>query len=421
MIWRKDMKSRFFSCVLAGLAASGLGSTSACGGDSGTAPSGAPVSAADVTDLTADDVTSDLDTALAQPDATLAEDTAAPANDSANAADASPEPACPPCGDEALCRPDRGVCVGAGVVACDPACAPRTVCGLVTPAACFLETCRLPGDFPTPVLKLTSLGIPTDSGCGGAGLTAFGRLAGRLSLVNTQLAQAVAADRATILVEPRDFAAPADATATARGSLVWRFGTLAADSLRCDPTAAEALCGYTASRDSWDTATPGTGPCDPWITQQATLTPDPQSPLGATLAGGGRVSAEALADGAARDLLQFAVPTADGGHVLLQVHAPILEARATRDLTSPNATAGGLVAVSGRLCGVVPMASLRAALAGLPADLLGQLGGLAMVEDLLAANLTADVDLDGDGVFDGVSAALDFTGTRARLSGLSAR
>jgi hypothetical protein len=65
------------------------------------------------------------------------------------------------------------------------------------------------------------------------------------------------------------------------------------------------------------------------------------------------------------------------------------------------------------------MESLRAALAALPADVLDVVGGLAIAESLLADNLVADVDLDGDGVFDAASAVLAFEATRARLSGFS--
>jgi hypothetical protein len=362
---------------------------------------------------------------LAAPD--TGDDAAAAAQDattdaySADAEDSASHVAspCPPCAEDAVCRPDRGLCVGAGVVSCEPPCAFGTTCGLAEPAACYLETCAPRSEFPAPVLKLTSLAVATDSGCGGAGPTAFGRLAGRLSLVGMQLAQAVAEDRATILLEPRGFEGASDGLA--EGTLTWLFGTLDPTSLRCDPTADAAFCGYTASRDSWDVATPGRGSCEPWMVQRARLVADPQRPLGVTLTGGGRAAAASAPEGDPRDLLQFAVPTAGGGHVLLQLHAPTLEARASRDPSHPAATAGELVALSGRLCGVVPMASLRAALAGLPAALLEGLGGLGLVEDLLAANLTPDVDLDGDGVFDGASAALDFTATRARLTGLSPR
>jgi hypothetical protein len=75
--------------------------------------------------------------------------------------------------------------------------------------------------------------------------------------------------------------------------------------------------------------------------------------------------------------------------------------------------------LSGALCGVLPMSDLRAALFGLPADVLESLGGIETAIALLDSNLNPDTDLDGDGDLDGVSAILGFEATRARLIGLS--
>jgi hypothetical protein len=335
--------------------------------------------------------------------------------------DATAPPTCPSCPEDSLCRPDRGACVGAGLVRCEPACVPGTVCGLT--GTCLRPTCAARDRFPARVLKLTALTIPTDGGCGGGPTTALGRLASRLPIVATLLGDAVRADRATLLLEPTAFP-----EAGGSGHLTWLFGTRAPDSLRCDPTAAEAFCTYTASRDSWDATTPGAGPCDPWLASRAVFTPDPDRrraphPVRPDAAGEGRLSGGGLSSEAAgdpSDLLQFGIPAAGGGQVLLQLHAPALEARATVDPSNPTAVAApGFVGLSGRLCGAVPIASLRAALAALPADVLEAVGGLATAEALLADNLAADVDLDGDGAFDAASVALAFTGTRARLSGLS--
>jgi hypothetical protein len=319
-------------------------------------------------------------------------------------------PNCPDCPENSLCRPDREACVGAGLVRCEPACASATSCGLT--GACVLTTCAPRDRFPARVLKLTTLAIPIDSGCGGGSQTALGRLVERLPFVAALLEEAVRTDRATLLLEPAGF--PQEGGA---GQLTWLFGTRAPDSLRCDPAAAAAFCTYTASRDSWDPTTPGTGPCDAWLVSRAVHTPD-VGPAGSGRLSGGGMFAETPQ--AAGDLMQFAIPVGAGGRVLLQLHRPAVEARATLDPANPTAVgAPGFVSLSGRLCGSIPMESLRAALAALPADVLDVVGGLAIAESLLADNLVADVDLDGDGVFDAASAVLAFEATRARLSGFS--
>jgi hypothetical protein len=376
-----------------------LAVVSACAGPSGPTTSPTPDAAPD---------------AVASPDVGAVDagvEVTPPPEDAATEVTSPAGGTCPTCPDDDLCRPDRGECVGAGVVRCAPTCAAGTVCDLS--ATCRRPTCAPRDRFPARALKLTALTIPTDGGCGGASVTALGRLAARLSVVATLLEDAVRSDRATLLLEPTGFS-----EAGGVGQLTWLFGARAADSLRCDPTVPEAFCTYTASPDCWDAATPGDGPCAPWLTSRAAFTPA-ASPGEGRLAGGGMTS-EVL--GTAGDLMQFAIPTGDGGQVLLQLHAPVLEAQATVDPSHPAAVgAPGFVGVSGRLCGAVPLASLRAALSALPADLVSAVGGLANAEALLADNLVPDVDLDGDGTFDAASAALAFTGTRARLSGLSPR
>ncbi len=68
----------------------------------------------------------------------------------------------------------------------------------------------------------------------------------------------------------------------------------------------------------------------------------------------------------------------------------------------------------------MPLADLDAALAGLPATTLENLGGLQAAQALRAKLVPGDVDLDGDGKADATTAAMSFTGTRAKLVGLTA-
>jgi hypothetical protein len=365
----------------------------ATGGDS-ESPADSQAGPSDVTIDTGDDASGDAN----------------PADDVSDVHDAATDVAavtCPECPEGEVCRPERGVCVGAGAVVCDPACWSGTHCGLALPPACIIETCTARTAFPTNVIKLTRLAIPTEPGaCRAGGGNALGELAGSLSILSGLLENAVANDRATILLEPTGFD-----PAGGDGRLTWLFGTLAPDSFRCDPTSKEALCSYTASEDSWDRTTPGTGPCAPWIAPRVTWT---SSGFPGTIDPVTSPTETALIPG---DRLQFGIPIV-GGHVLLQLHRPHL-ALDVQTAVNPAAAGPGWMSLEGQLCGVLPMEALRAALRGIPEDVLETLGGLDTAEALLEANVTPDTDLDGDGSFDGVSAVLAFEGTRARLVGLS--
>jgi hypothetical protein len=119
------------------------------------------------------------------------------------------------------------------------------------------------------------------------------------------------------------------------------------------------------------------------------------------------------------DVVQFAVPLKAGATVLLQVHHPRLDAQVAVAQGDEPAGPLGWRTIQGSLCGAVPLAELDAALAGLPQATLDALGGLAAVQALRAKMLPGDLDLNGDGKVDAASAAVAFTGTRAKITGLS--
>jgi hypothetical protein len=313
---------------------------------------------------------------------------------------------CVPCPQGQKCRPDTGVCVAAGVVACAPACPLALVCRLEPPPACVVPTCKLPNAFSADVLKLTALSLqPTANPCPG-GQNALGKLAAQLPMVKKLLDDAVANDQTTVLLENAGVQAKAS-----EGALRWLFGTRDATSLKCDTTSDEAFCGYTASQTCWDRTTPGAGACKPWMSLPVKWTP-PTMPGGQ----GQLATAAQLPPG---DLLQFAVPLTGGAQVLLQIHHPRLQAQVSTAAEGEPAGPAGWRKIAGTLCGAVPVADLDAALAGLPKDTLDALGGLQAAQKLRAQLLPADVDLDGDNVPDAASAAIGLTGTRAKLTGLS--
>ena len=202
-----------------------------------------------------------------------------------------------------------------------------------------------------------------------------------------------------------------DSTAST-GALRWLFGTRNLQSLKCNPTSQEAVCGYTVSQLCWARDTPGNGPCAPWMQLPVSWTPP------AAVGGQGQL-ASAGAPAAPGDLLQFAVPVANGGQVLLQVHHPKLVASVTTAQQGQPAGPLGWRQVQGTLCGAVSLADLDAALAGLPQSTLDALGGVEAARKVRAQLLPGDLDLNGDGQIDAASTALSVTGTRATITGLS--
>ena len=328
------------------------------------------------------------------------------------AADTATGPVCPKCPDGQKCRPDLGTCVVAGTAVCAPACPAGTVCGLMAPPTCAVVTCKLPTNFSTDVLKVTALQIAAaDQGCEGVVGNALGKLAAKVPLVQQLLTQAVQNDQATVLLEPEGLTAKGG-----QGGLRWLFGTLSMQSLKCSPTSQTALCAYTVNAGCWDTATAGQGACPAWMRLPVGWAPPLATAKVGSLTGLKKGNVVAVPPG---DVLQFAVPTSGSGHVLLQVAQPRLQAEIElADATAP-ATPLGWSKVSGRFCGVVPLADLDAALAGLPADVLQSLGGLPAALALRAQLLPGDTDLDGDGQPDAASAAVDFVGTRAKVVGIT--
>lgn len=366
-------------------------------------------------DATADaGVVQDADPAadgLPAPDAATAE-TAAPGDSSADATagDAPAAPNCPACPQGQKCLHATGNCVGAGVIACAPACSPPLVCRLAPPPACMVQSCKMPTGFGDDIVKLTSLQVAAPgASCGGSQGNALGKLVAQLPLVQKLLSDAVQNDQATVLLQPNGLSA-----AGGTGALRWLFGTRAPQSLKCDPASPLALCSYTASPLCWDPATPGQGPCRPWMELPVAWAPGPKA---------GDPGALGNTQGVAKpagDQLQFAIPVADGGQVLLSLSHPVLQA--TVVTATPGQPAGplGWRQLDGRLCAAVALADLDAALAGLPSDTLTNLGGLQAARELRAKLLPGDLDLDGDGSMDAASATLEIAGVRAKLAGLTA-
>lgn len=361
----------------------------------------------DATGAVAADATA-TDTALSDTHASATDAQDAPPHGDSGADGSAANTNCPVCPTGQKCRPDQAICVGAGVVQCDPACAAGLVCRLNPPPACVLQTCKLPATWSADVVKLTTLSLTASAAACGKDNHALGQLATKLPLLTQLLGDAVANDQATVLLEPNGLTATGGP-----GSLRWLFGTRAPTHLKCNPTSLQAVCAYTVSQACWDRATAGTGPCAPWMVLPASWSPPTIAGEPGTLSGGQAPQSPA------GDRLQFAVPLAGGGQVLLQLFGPRLQATVKTAAAGEPAGPLGWRQIEGTLCGAVPLDDLDAALAGLPAATLESLGGLEAARKLRAQLLPGDTDLDGDGKADAASAAIGFQGTRATISGLS--
>jgi hypothetical protein len=305
---------------------------------------------------------------------------------------APPAPATPAycpegCAEGLHCYAPTEECVLDGVGTCEPSCASYEQCSVRAPEpTCFAQICTLPPAPPTPLLKVFSLALlPAAEGCdldadgeGDAELTALQEVYADLPQA---LTNAIAADRITVFLSRE----------AERLDLL--FGTLAPESLRCDPSNATAGCRYTITRESYDRGA-RSGPCPAWLSLD-----------GASLDG------SAYTAGGPDTNAGISVPI-EAQQFLLQAYG----LRADGALTQVE---GADSAMTLRLCGALPKAELSAALEGLPADSLAPVGGLESARSLLDLILDEDIDGDRDGTPESVSFALEARAVRADTVGWS--
>jgi hypothetical protein len=291
------------------------------------------------------------------------------------------------CAEGLRCYAPTNECVFAGVAACETMCASFEQCSAraVTPT-CYAQICSLPAAPPTPALKVIGLEVLGDAGgCDldgdGTGDAELASVANVYDALPEALADAISADRITMFVNRPG------------GRLELLFGTLAPDSLRCDPASPVGACRYTITKDGYDRGA-RSGPCPAWLTL-----PD-------EVVAGDRVTAGGDATNTG-----ISVPV-EGQQLLLQMYGVRADGTLTTD-------AVGDASLEMRFCGAVPEAELVAALEGLPPDTLEPVGGLATARRLLALALNPDIDGDGDGVRESLSFALRVQAIRATTVGWS--
>jgi hypothetical protein len=291
------------------------------------------------------------------------------------------------CPEGLRCYAPTNECVFEGVGTCESPCASYEQCSARADApTCYAQICSLPPAPPTPALKVIGLEVLGDAG--GCDLDGDGTGDAELASVTNvydalpeALADAIGADRITMFVNRPG------------GRLELLFGTLAPDSLRCDPASPVGACRYTITKDGYDRGA-RSGPCPAWLTLPDEVVEE------ARVTAGGAVTNTGIS-----------VPV-EGQQLLLQMYGVRADGTLSTD-------ASGDAALEMRFCGAVPEAELVAALEGLPPDTLEPVGGLATARRLLALALNPDIDGDGDGVRESLSFALRVQAIRATTVGWS--
>ena len=156
----------------------------------------------------------------------------------------------------------------------------------------------------------------------------------------------------------------------------------------------EQICTYTISDANYDLKANNGGVCPPGASLKTATIVDGK------LSGGGKG-------------FGFTIPIPMGGVKLeLPFENAMIEGQ-VQDKTTWKST--GL----GKLCGVIPKPALFEALEHVPEEQLKSIGGKAGAKSLLDTLLVADIDLDGDGTPEGVSAGFSFTTIGAKVVGMT--
>jgi len=268
--------------------------------------------------------------------------------------------------------------------ACKAGCGPGLVCNVQGPKGglCVPPTCAAPADQGLSFQRVSRLTIPVGN-ADGCDFDADGKGDNRLG----------AAFKA--------FKSQIDniyGTAIADGSLVRLLigkvpaGAAVPAKLKLQPgkVLGAAKKTFALADDAWNAGTPGTGPC--------AMVAD---------VGWSNVKLEqgALTAGAPGDRLRLPMPLFT---VHLEMELRRVSLRAKLGAAWPQSPITG-----GLICGVWAKDDLEAAIDAIPDKELASLGGKDVVKQIIAGVLTADLDLDGDGTKESISALIAFDATFA--------
>ncbi len=294
---------------------------------------------------------------------------------------------CGPVGGDP-CPCDAGVC---GV---KPGC-PNDCGGCTGDKSCFGnkcvdKQCKLPSKWPKAaqrVMNLTLLNHKT--GCDlddtGKANNILGKLLTVYAFINEHTSNAIESAKLNLMLMPDQY----DGTGKAFGlSLI----DAVADDAKCNPK--QTTCGYTAAAHSYDvTAKVETCPALAHVTNAVVNA--------GKLTAGGKGNTTTIA------LYIVGVP------LLAKLQNVVMSGDADGKSSEWHGT------TKGRICGAIAMTDLNATAASLPESaLLGTGFDKKKVEDLVASLFKPDIDLDGDGNLDAISAAWAFNSSPAKVSGV---
>ncbi len=355
----------------------------ACGAD---APGPAADPAADTTDVTASGDAA-LD-AAAESDTVAATDAGVADGGAVAQADA---------GDASTCGcPTGQICDGDTCVAppkpCGGDCPEGKVCDKKADGGkgvCKTPTCKLPTKFGPELQKMNTFKLfPTEQGCD---LTDDGKadnsMGSLLALAGSAIEHSVSSGDVKLILKALPY--KTDGTA-----FELRMLSASLDPSNKDCQFNEQICVYTISDANYDLAANTNDTCPAGASLKTATIKDGK------LSGGGKG-------------FGFAIPIPLSGVKL--------------ELPFENAQIEGLVQSAskwkstgqGKLCGVIPKPALFAALELVPEEQLKGIGGKSGAKAFLNTLLVADIDLDGDGKLEGVSAGFSFTTIGAEVVGIT--
>jgi len=377
------------TCAVAVAAAFAVAGCTSSGGTSGSSPAADTASGEDTAAKTDSSATRD-GTAGATGDA-------APGGDTAAKDTASP---CGTCKSDEICNEAAKKCEPKPKTDCDPLCKVGTeYCDLAAkPPVCKAQTCKFPTNWGPTIQGVSKLQLGDKSvGCdldgdGKVNNALAGALAAFLGQANGALDKGIKDGSIAIQLESTNF--KSDGGEFAVNLLV---GDLDKSNATCDITSGGAKCKYTVSDKSYDPkVTAATCPA---------LINFPNC----------KIKSGKLSGGGKNQLFLFTLPIPN-----LSLTLKISQATIEGEVV---AAAGWDKTSKGLICGVLGKQDIVDAVNAIPDEQIAKfgIGDKKTIIDLVTGLLKPDIDVDGDGVAESASVALQWESTTAEILGMTAK
>ena len=279
------------------------------------------------------------------------------------------------CGVKPGCPNDCGGCTG------DKSCHQNT---------CTVKSCKLPADWPKAAQRVMTLTLlNSKTGCDlddtGKANNILGKLLTVYSFINEHTVNAIDDGTLNLLLQPDKY----DGTGKEFGL---NLLDCVPDDAKCSPKS--ATCGYSANAHSYDILAKSAA-C-PALAHTSNT----------------KVTAGKLGAGGKGNSLTMALYIV-GVPLLAKLQNVVLSG----DADGPSSEWHGTL--NGRICGAIASKDVDAAVDSLPESaLIGTAFDKAKVKELVAGLFKPDIDLDGDGTLDAISAAWSFTTRPATVTGV---